>query len=254
VITDVKDISRIEIVIPTCVTIIGEGAFKKCENLISVTISNNVKEIQSKAFLGCSKLVEVINKSALVLSAGSRDHGYIAYNALRIHSGKSLIKKVGEFYTIDALSVAFPGLASTYIISYVGNESELVIPKISGDYEIYKNAFAGNNTITKVTLPANINGIHSAAFYNCTSLTDVILLSTYPPVIFSNAFDGCENLRNVYFGGTKVNWDKVSERIYKPNEHFLSSTFYYYSENKPSSSSNQYWYFDEDGKATVWRS
>ena len=253
VITGIKDISRIEIVIPNCVTIIGEDSFKNCENLLSVTISNNVKEIQARAFSGCGKLVEVINKSALVLSAGSHDHGYIAYNALRIHSGKSQIKKVGEFYTIEAPCRAFPSYSySTFIVSYVGNESELVIPKISGQYEIYKYAFAGNNTITKVTLPANIDGIHSSAFYNCTSLTDVILLSTYPPVIFSNAFNGCDNLRNVYFGGTKENWDKVSDRIYKSNEHFLSSAFYYYSENKPSSSSNQYWYFDEDGKVTVW--
>jgi hypothetical protein len=56
----------------------------------------------------------------------------------------------------------------------------------------------------------------------------------------------------VYFGGTKENWDKVSDRIYKSNKQFLSSTFYYYSENRPSSSSNKYWYFDEDGKVTVW--
>ena len=49
-----------DVVIPECVTSIGNGAFAGCTNLTSVTIPDSVKSICKEAFFGCSALTSVM--------------------------------------------------------------------------------------------------------------------------------------------------------------------------------------------------
>ena len=58
------------------VTSIGDEAFYGCSGLTSVTIPGNVTSIGSGAFSACYKLVEVYNKSALDIVAGSYEQWY----------------------------------------------------------------------------------------------------------------------------------------------------------------------------------
>lgn len=48
------------IVMPDDITVIGTGAFKRCANLVSASISEKVTNIKSSAFEGCSQLESVI--------------------------------------------------------------------------------------------------------------------------------------------------------------------------------------------------
>ncbi len=48
-----------EIVIPSCVTTIGDGAFYSCDKLTTVTIPDSVTTIANGAFLGCKSLTSV---------------------------------------------------------------------------------------------------------------------------------------------------------------------------------------------------
>ena len=53
------------------VTEIGEGAFKKCDWLISVTLPDSVKTIGESAFTGCSNLKEIRLPAELLKKAAS---------------------------------------------------------------------------------------------------------------------------------------------------------------------------------------
>ena len=43
-----------EVIIPNNVSIIGEEAFRRCSNLVKVTMGNSVTKIEAAAFRGCS--------------------------------------------------------------------------------------------------------------------------------------------------------------------------------------------------------
>lgn len=45
-----------DVIIPNCVTIIGDNAFIRCSSLTNITIPDSVTSIGFSAFKGCSKL------------------------------------------------------------------------------------------------------------------------------------------------------------------------------------------------------
>lgn len=48
------------------VTSISISAFENCRTLESIIISENIKSVGANAFLGCYRLVEVVNKSTKI--------------------------------------------------------------------------------------------------------------------------------------------------------------------------------------------
>ena len=62
-----------------------------------------------------------------------------------------------------------------YLTSYKGTDAEVVIP--DNVVRVSRRAFDSNTTITKVTVPASCTYIDNMAFYNCTSLEEVVLNS-----------------------------------------------------------------------------
>ena len=48
-----------EVVIPECITIIGEKAFRDCENLVHVVFPQGLRKIENKAFYKCKALQDV---------------------------------------------------------------------------------------------------------------------------------------------------------------------------------------------------
>jgi transcriptional repressor NrdR len=88
------DVHRV--VIGDNVTTIGDWAFYECNNLTSITIGESVTEIDGDGidripFFGCVKLVEVINKSALDITAGEKDYGFVGYYAKEVHNEESKV-------------------------------------------------------------------------------------------------------------------------------------------------------------------
>ena len=60
--------------------------------------------------------------------------------------------------------------------------------------------------IKEVTLPAGIRGIYYKAFNGCTSL-ETVRIEGVLTEIGDGAFANCPNLKKIYYGGTKAQWD-----------------------------------------------
>ena len=179
---------------------IGECAFYYCRSLTSITIPDSVTSIGSAAFYDCNKLVEVINKSSLNIKADSYDYGYIGKYAKEVHNGESKIVNKDNylFYTYNGVN---------YLLGYVGNDTELTLPESynAENYEIYKYAFYGCDSLTSITIPDSVTSIGEDAFRYCYKLVEVINKSSLN--IKAGSFDyGCIGLyaKEVHNGESKI--------------------------------------------------
>ena len=90
------------------------------------------------------------------------------------------------------------------ITGYSGNDTELIIPNKIDGYLVEKirySSFAGNETITSVTISDSVTTIESSAFYNCKNL-ERVNLGKKVTEIQSYAFENCVNLKEVYLGSS----------------------------------------------------
>ena len=181
------------ITIPDSVTSIGGSMFSGCSSLTSVTIGSNVTSIGREAFYGCYKLIEVCNRSALGITAGSYSNGYVAYFAKHVYTeGSSYLHTTSDGY------VFYKADEEVYLVSYTGDKPQLNLPEKYNElsYEIYPYAFYNNTNITDVTIPDDVTSIGREAFYNCSSLTSVTIGNSVTSIGYA-AFYGCSSLTSV---------------------------------------------------------
>jgi len=160
--------------IPYSVTAIGDYAFYRCDNLMSVTILNSVETIGEWAFAYC-------------------------FNLSKLTLGNSLTS-IGDyaFYNCDDLtSVTIPDSVETigiYAFYSCNNLSKLTLG--NSLTSIGNSAFEYCSSLTSVTIPDSVTSIGDSAFRDCSSLTSVTIGNGVPN-IGSGAFSDCYKLVEV---------------------------------------------------------
>ena len=90
------------------------------------------------------------------------------------------------------------------------NNLWLFIDEEDPEYKVV-TAYIGNRNITSYTIPNGINSIAEEAFckyYNLSNLSSI----TLPDTVYSiseTAFKGCNNIKDIYFQGSKSDWDEI---------------------------------------------
>ena len=164
-----------DLVIPSGTTAIGQYAFYNCDSFGSLTISDSVTAIGREAFKDCDGLTDLM----------------IPDSVTNIDNG--------AFCCCDSLSAVDIGDGVTVIkpntFSSCGTLSVVVI----GD------------GVTEITQQGGFLDLYSYAFADCGALTTVVIPQSLT-YIGRDAFQGCDNITNVYFVGTEEQLNKINYR------------------------------------------
>lgn len=111
----------------------------------------------------------------------------------------------------------------------------------------------GTCTDTEILIPTTYNGlpvvsVEASAFLNNTAITSVVLPDSITS-IGENAFNDCKSLKNVYYNGTKEEWETLCSSIGVSNDYLIDAKVYYFSQTQPEE--GFFWHLDTDGKTPV---
>jgi hypothetical protein len=140
-----------KIIIEHGVTTIGEGAFKECAKLTSITIPDSVTEIGRNAFDGCSSLKEIKIPDG-VTEIGDWAFGCCeSLTEIKIPDG---VTEIGDW--------AFGCCESL---------TEIKIP--DGVTEIYYSTFYGCSSLKEITIPYGLKKLGDEVLDGCASLEKI---------------------------------------------------------------------------------
>jgi len=140
-------ISLEEIEIPDSVQIIGTNAFSECSSLISINIPKSVKSLGQSPFINC----QLLN----TISVDAENEYYTSIDNVLFSKDEATLVRLAP-----------ANIKNTYEIS----------EKVS---VIAPYAFAGNTTLSSLTIHDELDEISENAFKDCTSFNSVIYKGTY---------------------------------------------------------------------------
>ena len=116
----------------------------------------------------------------------------------------------------------FPAYSTYAWRAYQNQIIEVVI--MPGVKNIGYSAFEGCSSLTSVTIPEGVTSIGGYAFSGCSSLTSVTIPESVTS-IGDDVFYDCSNLKDVYYSGTKEQWEAID--IYEGNDPLHNTTIHY---------------------------
>ena len=242
------------------VTKIGGSAFYNCRGLTSVTIGNNVKNIDDYAFKYCGVITSVIIPDGVTRIGNSAFYECGSLTSVSIPDSVTFIGgqafaycnnlkniEIGEgvtgidinaFYKCYIENATIPAFACRYI-----NNDKLKTVVITGGEIIGENALANCKSLTSVTIPNSVKSIESGAFSDCSGLTSVVIPNSVTSIgtgaflycsgltsvaipgsvesIGENVFYYCDNLINIEVDDNNSYYRSVDGNLYKTEGYIL---------------------------------
>ena len=209
------------VVIPGCVTNIGDRAFALCGAMTNVTLAYGLASIGEAAFYRCVMLAKITIPSS-VTSIGDGAFYYCAsLPSVTIPAGITNIGS-GTFYSCESLTnvTILPGVTSLGSNAFeFCNFGSVTIP--GSVTSIGGGAFFGCG-LTNVTIDAGVTNIESGAFSSCVDLTSAYFMGN-APTADSGVFSSGTTL---YSGGIQIAFpDDPVTVFYLPGTAGWSNSF-----------------------------
>ena len=193
---------------------IGRNAFRELSKLVTISLPNSVKAIESGALYNCTKLKSVVLPEKLQsIEYGDWDSGafadcysltdvkfkacdFIGSRAFSNCNALSHVTLPPDLKTIDQYafascsslhSVDFPPLLES-IGSYAFQSCALDSISLPGLTRIDEYAFSGCSNLKEVKVPSTLESVGDKAFEGCVLLNDVFTYTILPVKINQNTF------------------------------------------------------------------
>lgn len=228
----------ISIEIPNSVKSIDDYAFEDCSSLTNIEIPNSVKSIGDGAFEHCNNLtsIEIPNS---VMSIGNRALSYCqSLTSINVDKDNSKYYSIdGNLFNKDKLILIQYALGKTeksYIVpngvtsigagafEYCEHLTSIEIP--NSVTSIGAGTFEHCENLTSIKIPNGIKNIGDYAFENCLNLIRIEIPNSVTK-INERAFRKCTDLTDVYYNGTKKQWNEINIGNY--NDDLKNATIHY---------------------------
>lgn len=222
----------VKITLPEQLTEIGSYAFRDCRSLRSIVIPANVVKMGSDVFSNCNSLWELYNLSSVEVEKS------IAPNLIVLHDElvESSIYETEDYIFVKNEENQY------FLVSYLGAEKEIILPENihNNPYELYDSVFECNIPLESIVLPEGMTSLGKYVFRECTNLKSITIPSSLNFIGYG-AFQNCNILEfaeyeNAYYLGNEVNpyvllvkgKDKMQESytIHSDTKMIYESAFY----------------------------
>lgn len=235
--------------LPESVYYIDQFAFKNCSSLKSIIIPSAVTKIAVAAFLHCDALTTVYyGGTEEGWSTISIEGNNGCLNGVRkYYFSQTEPEKDGYFWHFDTDGVTPVSWGNEPNYSY-GLEYSL-----NSDGKGYTVVGIGDCIDKDLIIPSTheglpVNAIGENAFNGNTDIT-YVLIDRAVTSIGQGAFNLCKSLKNVYYNGTKEEWETLCSSIGVSNDYLIDAKVYYFSQTQPEE--GFFWHLDTDGKTPV---
>ena len=202
------------VVIPEGVSVIGDCAITRKQNLKKVVVPEGVKSIGRESFLMNPQLEEVLLPGSLETIGISAFSGCINLKRIEISQPSSL-RKINSWafqYCKELREIVIPPKAvigtdafagcvtladedgflilGGYLYGYFGESEEITVPDSVAVIE--QGAFIRKSNLRQVTIPDNVKIIKTGAFDYCFQLTKIYVPDSV--VVEDRAFSSCRGL------------------------------------------------------------
>ena len=235
--------------LPESVYYIDQFAFKNCSSLKSIIIPSAVTKIAIAAFLHCDALTTVYyggteDKWSTISIEGNNG----CLNGVRkYYFSQTEPEKDGYFWHFDTDGVTPVSWGNEPNYSYG------LAYSLNSDGKGYTVVGMGDCIDKDLIIPSTykglpVNAIGENAFNGNTNIT-YVLIDRAVTSIGQGAFNLCSSLINVYYNGTKEEWETLCSSIGVSNDYLIDAKVYYFSQTQPEE--GFFWHFDTDGKTPV---
>ncbi|MBR0161136.1 MAG: leucine-rich repeat protein [Oscillospiraceae bacterium] len=199
------------ITIPNTVTSIGDYALHGCSSLAGITIPETVTSIGNSALYGCSSLKHI------TIPEGVKNIGSFAFG------GCAGLVSAGPIGSGCSFEYGWETMLPEHAFGGCDSLASITVPETVTSIGAY--AFGCCSSLKSITIPDGVTNIRSMTFCWCSGLVDITLPEGITSISY-DAFMGCYNLRTVFFGGTKGDWQAISSADELNNVDLFSTDNY----------------------------
>ena len=213
--TDIANLPYVEI--PGRILSVGRGAFSGCVDLKVVHYSelSGITEIREQTFFNCAKLKKIDLPIKLESIGAESFYGCGQLKCIEIPDSVKTISKCA-FSGCKKLNAVY--FANPATLTSIGDFSFFncasleridIPPTVTA---IGYGAFMECRRLKEITLPEGIATIGYNSFGNCQGLTAVHIPQSVHR-IEQSAFRNCSQLQDIYYDGTKDDWQRVKKGV-----------------------------------------
>ena len=184
-----------EVRLPAGLVRIEPYTFRNCAALEKIEFPAALTEIQYNAFSGCIGLVSLVIPDSVTSVGESAFEDCTSLENISISKNLSYLGMNGFKNTpwLDAQTDEFVIIGNNLLIKWNGNDLQVTIPY---GVTFIVDAFKDNPYVETVIIPASVNRIGPAAFYNAVNLSSIEIPDTVTRVD-AHAFRDCRSLREI---------------------------------------------------------